>query len=365
MEPLRYDNLRLETAPQSRWRDRLWREACFARAVLRQRGVSLLVFAALLAVGTILFLVLEAEKQHEPVRALHFTFGLVFGQTPPEFPRAWPLRVLYFAAPLLGLTVLIEAVVEVSRMIRDRRLNEQEWSLIMASSMKDHVILVGLGRVGIRTFHMLRKLGAQVVVLERRDTAAFLDDVRRDGSPVVVGDARSEALLEEVGVRDARSIVISTDDDLANLEIALDARKLNPRIRVVMRMFDPNMAEKVREGFNIKTVMSVAALAAPTFALAALERGIVDSTIVDDFLVVTKRVQARAGDALCGRTVAEILRQHHVGVTELRSSDGARVLFPPPEAAIRAGDEVLVQGEYDALERLFASAEVERGSAGS
>lgn len=363
MEPLRYDNLRLKTAPRSRWRERIWRESCFVRAVVRQRGASLLAFAGLLAVGTTLFLVLEHEKQHEPVRALHFTFGLVFGQTPPEFPAAWPLRALYFAAPLLGLTVLIEAIVEVSRMIRDRRLNEQEWSLIMASSMKDHVILVGLGRVGIRTFHMLRKLGARVVVLERRGDAMFLDDVRRDGSPVVVGDARREELLEEVGVRDARSIVISTDDDLANLEIALDARKLNPKIRVVMRMFDPNMADKVREGFNIKTVMSVAALAAPTFALAALERGIVDSTIVDDFLVVTKRVHARAGDALCGRTVAEILREHHVGIAELRSSDRVRVLFPPPEATIQADDEVLVQGEYDALERLFAGTASERGSA--
>jgi voltage-gated potassium channel Kch len=98
-------------------------------------------------------------------------------------------------------------------------------------------------------YHLLRELGQRVVVIERDERAQFLEDVRRDGAPLLLGDARREAFLADAGITRARSIVLATDNDIANLEVALDARRLNPTIRVVLRLFDPNMAEKVREGF--------------------------------------------------------------------------------------------------------------------
>ena len=51
-----------------------------------------------------------------------------------------------------------------------------------------------------------------LVVIERNAGAQFLEDVRRDGSPVLIGDARREAWLEEANVKHARSIIIATTD---------------------------------------------------------------------------------------------------------------------------------------------------------
>ncbi len=62
----------------------------------------------------------------------------------------------------------------------------------------------------------------------------------------------------------------ATDDQLANLEIALDAREINPGIKVVMRMFDVEFARKVEKGFGIHTAFSCSALTAPIFAAAAM-----------------------------------------------------------------------------------------------
>ncbi|NJL18652.1 MAG: hypothetical protein HC938_17335 [Nitrospira sp.] len=42
-------------------------------------------------------------------------------------------------------------------------------------------------------------------------------------------------------------IVIATNDDMANLEVALDARRLNPKIRVLMRLYDQQIAAKIAE----------------------------------------------------------------------------------------------------------------------
>jgi hypothetical protein len=53
------------------------------------------------------------------------------------------LQVLFFALPVLGLTVLVGSVVEVAEVLRGRRQNDRMWSAAMAESMSNHVILVG------------------------------------------------------------------------------------------------------------------------------------------------------------------------------------------------------------------------------
>jgi hypothetical protein len=230
-------------------RERLWREWCFLRAVLAHRGPSLALFAALVVLGRLAFRELDLGREATFAEIVYRAWSLVFGESSGPFPRDGFLQSLYFLVPILGITVVVEAIVEISNMVRDRRRGEAEWCRIMANSMKDHVVLVGLGKLGIRVYHLLRELGQRVVVIERDERAQFLEDVRRDGAPLLLGDARREAFLADAGITRARSIVLATDNDIANLEVALDARRLNPTIRVVLRLFDPNMAEKVREGF--------------------------------------------------------------------------------------------------------------------
>ncbi|MBI5363853.1 MAG: NAD-binding protein [Planctomycetes bacterium] len=215
--------------------------------------------------------------------------------------------------------------------------------------MRGHVVLVGLGKLGWRIYSILTRLGHEVVVIERNGECSFLDDVRRDGAAVLIGDARREQWLVDANVKGARSIVIATNDDLANLEIALDARRIHPKVHVVMRMFDPNMAEKVREGFGIQRAFSASAIAAPAFATAALERAIESSIVVDDEIVVSQRWTVEAGGELEGWSVGELATKRALGVIEHRRKDGAKRFFPGPDTRFAAGDELVVQGTLDAL----------------
>jgi Trk K+ transport system NAD-binding subunit len=209
--------------------------------------------------------------------------------------------------------------------------------------------------LGYRTFRLLRKVEQPVVVIERNPQSRFLDELRREGSPVLIGDARDDALLEEAGVRKARSIILATDDDLGNLEIALDARRVKPDIRVVVRMFDQNMADKVRDAFNIQIAMSQASISAPAFAMSALDANIVNSFVVGDQLVVMVKWLVKPRGPLDGVAVGRIMEDLRCGVAELRRDSEPPVLFPPPETVLRAGDRVMVQGPFDALEKLKAS----------
>jgi len=333
-----------------RVRERLFREWCFLRALaVRFRAAALLVAAVLLG-GTIVLRTVgwDGEGSTSWPQAAWSTWSLLFGELPADLPRAASTRVLVVAAPLVGLAVVVEALVELALLLRDRRRNERSWSEIMADSSRGHVVLVGLGRLGFRSWRLLRQLGETVVVLEKDAGSAFLEDVRRDGSAVLLGDGRNDELLRAANVASARSIVLATDDDLANLEMALDARRMNPSIRVILRLFDQNMADKVREGFGIHIAMSTSALSAPAFALPAVDASVVNGFVVDERLFVLQRWRVPAGSSLEGATAGRIVDELGFSIVRL-AREGADRLYPSADVALRAGDALLVQGPWESL----------------
>lgn len=352
MPAFHLDQLKVPRRPAHPANSRLWREWCFVRAVWLHFRVRLLVLAGLLALGGAAFKLFEPEKQHTLGAAVYMVWSLIFNQTPEAFPRHPVLQFLFFAVPVLGLVMIIEGIVDFSLLVRDRRRAERSWCRMMAGSMSGHIVLVGVGRLGYRMFRLLRKLGEPVVVIERDANNEFLDTVRREEMPLLIGDARRGATLVEANIAAAKSIILATDDDLANLEIALDARRVAPKICVVMRMFDQNMADKVREGFNIHLAMSQAALAAPTFAMAAIDRSIVNSQVIGDKLVVMQRWTIRHDGPLCNRTVGDVLRDYGFSVVERRRPRAEPELFPPPETRLAQGEELLVQGPFEMLLKL-------------
>ena len=349
----RINGLRIKRSRLTRMRTWVWREWCFWRAAWKRVRLQVVILVVLLVGGAMLFRAYEPEKSHSLPEGAYYTWSLIFGEPPEAFPRDKPvLQALFFVVPLIGLLVILQGLLELSVLVGDRRHNERAWCTVMARQMRNHIILVGVGKLGYRSFTLLRRLGEEVVVIESDSTNQFLEDVRRDGSPLLIGDARREALLDDANVTRAKSIVIATDDDIANLEIALDARKLNPDIHVILRLFDQNMADKIREGFGIRVAMSTSAISAPGFALRAVAPGIVGGTIVNDTLLVTLRHSVKDGDPLAGLTVADVMRKYSAGIVERKVSSGARALYPPPETVLGPGDEVLMQGPYENLSGL-------------
>ena len=352
MFDLRVENYDLPVRRRRITASRAWREWCFARTAFRHFRVKFLLIGTLLLGGGVLFRMLEPEKHHSYPKAVYYTWALVFGQPPEDFPASPILQAMFFVVPLLGLLVILEGLVEFALILRDRRRYERSWCKIMAASISNHIILVGLGKLGYRIYRLLRQLGEEVVVLEHNADNQFLEDIRRDGSPLFVGDARREAFLSDANVASAKSIILATNHDMVNLEVALDARRINPRIRVVMRMFDQNIADKVREGFNIQVAMSQSALSAPAFVTASLEGDTVSSMVVGDQLLLIERWSIDGKGPLRGKTVAQVMAEHEVAVVERRPRGAAPRLIPPAETLLETGDELLVQGTFQALSKL-------------
>lgn len=137
---------------------------------------------------------------------------------------------------------------------------------------RDHVVVAGLGRVGREVALRLHERGVPVVGLEVSEDSAGVLACRAAKIPVVVGEATDRTALHEAGVDRARAVMAITDNDAVNLEIALVAKEANPRTRVVTRLFDHELAQRVEQRVNLGPTRSVSLLSAPAFAAAALGR---------------------------------------------------------------------------------------------
>jgi Trk K+ transport system NAD-binding subunit len=138
---------------------------------------------------------------------------------------------------------------------------------------EDHVIVVGLGNLGFHTAEALHDLGQTVVGIDKDGSRDFVEALRQE-LPVLIGDGRVGSVLERAGVKRASALVATTSNDLMNLAVALSAKQLNPDIRTVVRLFDPEFANKVENILNVDVAQSDSRIAAPTFVAAALEGGV-------------------------------------------------------------------------------------------
>ncbi|NCJ06711.1 potassium channel protein [Synechococcales cyanobacterium C] len=128
--------------------------------------------------------------------------------------------------------------------------------------MPPQIIVCGLGAIGDRIVQLLRQQSAHVVGVN--------DCSRPELSDIIVGPLQSPETLLRAGIKSAQTLIIATNDDAVNLEILMQARLLNPRLRIINRLFNQGLGERLDRTLADHTTMSVAALSAPLFGFAAV-----------------------------------------------------------------------------------------------
>ena len=72
-------------------------------------------------------------------------------------------------------------------------------------------------------------------------------------------------------------IIIVNDDDMLNFRIAVLAKKMNPKIRTVIRSFDRIFGQKITEVHDVDSAISTSAITAPAFVAQSFEKGIIQT----------------------------------------------------------------------------------------
>jgi Trk K+ transport system NAD-binding subunit len=333
---------------------------------LRESRTSLILFLIILIGGAFIFRLFYTYPdtlQHPSFgEALYATFAMVFleFETVLTYPDEWYLQILFFVIPVLGLAAIADGVLRFGTALTNKQARGQKWQVAMASTYSDHVIICGMGKVGFRVALELLKFGREVVAIEPDTDGRFVEKAKALDIPVIIADARRTESLIKAGVRRANAIVPCTDDELANVDIALDAREQNPNIKVVMRLFDPDLANRIAKGFDIETAFSTSALAAPIFATAAMGLNVKHSFYVGDTLLNLSQVTIEPGSQLIGWRLEKLESELDMSIVCYQGEE-ITDLHPTPDIRLDAGDEILVLASMDTLEQL---SDLNRGSPG-
>lgn len=98
-----------------------------------------------------------------------------------------------------------------------------------------HVVVVGLGQVGLRLCRHLQMLGIPVVGVERDSKARYLSMARNLGIPVVIGHGGDRLVLERLRLDRALALAAVGSADLDNISVAVAAQAIAPHTPVVLR----------------------------------------------------------------------------------------------------------------------------------
>ncbi|MCX7597099.1 MAG: NAD-binding protein, partial [Fischerella sp.] len=212
---------------------------------------------------------------------------------------------------------------------------------------QDHVVLIGLNRVGRQVATYLQKLKQPLVGVS--NTA--LEPSVLPEMPLIVGDFR-DALLE-VNLATARSVMVATDNEMASLEIGLLAHATNPDATLAIQTFEPDFSNNLARLLPYAKVLCSYSLAAEAFAAAVFGDHILDLLRLNDQTVLVAEYYVQPEDSLQGLLLAEVA--HGYGVVPILYQDytqTAALLLPSDDTKLKAGDRLIVLATVDSLHQI-------------
>ncbi|MEV6366566.1 NAD-binding protein [Micromonospora musae] len=316
----------------------------------RKIGIATML---LLAVVVVLGALIAQAEGVSPAEALYVTLVTTLSGADPDTNKSADAQVMQVVLNLAGLAliplitaVVVEGIVNARLALHTGRLQPHR---------SGHVVVVGLGNVGTRVMAQLREYDVEVVAIDKNPEPRGGALARQLEVPLIVGDAAQPETLEAASVADCQALVIVSTDDVANLEAALAARETRAELRVVLRLFENDFAERVEEAFGLGASRSVSYLAAPAFTGALTERAVIATIPVGRHALPVAEVPVAAGSELDGRPLSVVSQEGQVRLIARTPAGGARTIWwkdLDPRQVIFAGDRLTVVARRAGLDWL-------------
>jgi Trk K+ transport system NAD-binding subunit len=327
-----------------------WRDTIL---LFREFFWPLLIFSIVIIGGSYLYFSWAAEVG-EPMdsylESVYLLLSLTFLQPTVDFPGDWHLQIFFFLIPIIGIGLLAQGVAEFASLFFNRRARGKEWEMAVASTFNKHVVLVGLGHLGYQVLNILLSLDQEVVAIELNPNADLVSEVRNEGIPIIVGDANKQLTLEDAGIRKANTLILCTQNDALNLQIAVKARAINNNIRVVIRIFDQNFAQAIRDQFGFVS-MSSTEMSAPAFAAAAAGLEMTRPLAIEGHSLSLARLDIQKGSKLAGMRVREIEEDFEVSIVLIQCRSESD-LHPPGDAIVENESTIAIIAEPSVIKEL-------------
>lgn len=325
-----------------------WRDT---RALLREFRLPLVAFIIVTVGGGWIYGELHVLAGNERLPFIEMPYlmtALMVLESPIEVPTEWYLLIFWYAMPPIAVYIFGRGAAEFVRLFFNRSERRDAWEEAVASTYRDHIIVLGVGHVGQGIVNALVQLGFDVVVVEQRlapDLDAYLSEI---GVPAIVGDGREISTLEKAGLRYAEAFIACTSNDHVNLEVIMRARDMNPNIRIVARLWDDKFSAQLKQFLGVSAVISSAKLSAPTFAGAAIGMEITQTLTVNGKEYSMLRLVVQRDSFMDGASIGNLQSSQNMDIV-LHGDNGDVTVRPKAESIVRAGDTLVLFAAHDKI----------------
>lgn len=272
-------------------------------------------------------------------------FDNLFGSLKLPFPIPWWLHLFS-----LGLTVAGTVFVGILYALLTEALLSSRFQFFIRRPpvpQQDHVVLVGLDRVGQKVAALLQQFQQPLVAI----TPTALETDILPQIPLVVGNIANA--LTKVNLGKAKSIVVVTDNDMENLEIGLMAHAASPSSGIVLRTEDRHFSDNVARLFPYAKVLCVAALSAEVFSAAAYGKNVLGLFHLDERTVLVTEYSFEADDTLNGLILAEVAYGYDVvPILYQRHRRESPIFMPSDDTRLHIGDRLVVLATTHSLQQI-------------
>ncbi|MDY7005766.1 MAG: NAD-binding protein [Cyanobacteriota bacterium] len=307
-----------------------------------------LILVILLCTGTLLFFLYYPEATlreafYGTAVLLLGGFGDIFGGIKLENNFPWWLQFFSLIVTLVGIVF----VALLNGLITERLLSTRfKFARRNPVPTQDHVVIIGLGRVGQQVATLLQEFKQKLVAIS---STAIESDITPQ-IPLVTGNIIKS--LEKVNLATATGIIAVTNDEMLNLEVALMGYSVNPNIRLVIRTSEQRFSNNLAKLLPYSTFICNSAVVAEAFAGAAFGENILSLFRIDHQTVLVTEYNIEAGDTLNGLILAEIAYGYGVVTILYQKPPNESKLMPSDDIRLAVGDRLIVLATINGLKRI-------------
>lgn len=269
----------------------------------------------------------------------------LFGTFKLTIPIAWWLQLFSLGLALAGTAFIAVLYALLTETLLTSRL--QFFPSRPPLPPQNHIVLIGLGRVGARIAALLQELKQPVVGITNTAIAPNL----LPQIPIIVSNIGNA--LTKVNLGNAKSIIVVTDDDMENLEIGLMAHVVSPTSGIVIRTYDQHFSDNVARLFPYAQVLCTSALSAEVFAAAAFGENILSLFHFNNQTVLVTEYKIEVGDTLNGLILAEVAYGYSVvPILYQKYTQEPSKLMPSDDTCLHPGDRLIVLATSSSLQRI-------------
>jgi voltage-gated potassium channel len=331
---------------------------------LRRIYLSLLSLLLIVLLGMLGYHLLEGWNWFDSLYMTIITLATIgYGEVHPLTPLGKIFTMILIALGVTAagfiFTTLTQALVEtqLAATFGRRKLFRD------ISKLKNHHIICGAGRVGLRIIDEFKKKGVDFVIIER--DPAIADRLLTQGELVLIGDATDEAVLNGANVKTARSLIAAASSDAENVYVALTARGINPDLYIVARANDQS-GEKQMLRAGVNKVVSPALIGSHRMAQAAMSPAVADfielTTMTEGLDLIFEQIRLEPGSSLAKKQIKDsgIRSEHNVIIVAITDNQGRMHFNPDGNQELNVGDLLIAIGTRAGLSKLAEIAKYER-----